>query len=441
MTTIEVLQALQSEVGSRRAGTAGERRAQEWLKTRCEALGLPVELDEFTFIGSEHYRPLLRLVTLVWAATSISLSFVGQPLIGAVGLFLLFYYQSVIHKKLDVRLARTRSQNVIAGLHRPISEYVADPNKGPAFLVCAHYDTPRNLPSWHSKTRDLMRFLGPLALLGIVVYVAFIALRGLGWLVELVGMDGPGAFLATLSPWIGRLVLIMSAPLLTLMVFNSLTALVRKKTDSPGADDNGSGTALVLELARRLKEKPPENVEVFFAWWGAEERGLFGSRQFVRRFHDQLDTGLLYLINADCVGVGELLTVHTGQGVIRRQATDLATVERVERIAARLGVKTIRAWESIISGGSSDHAEWVDRGYKHTISLLRENYHPTSLPARIFAALLRIPDANQLELNHIHSPDDTLEGINPQVLEETTDVAEDYIREIDREMASLDERT
>jgi len=437
MAAIEILQALQSEVGNRRAGTAGERRAQEWLKARCESLGLQVELDEFTFIGNERYRPLLRLVILVWGVTSISLSFAGQPLWGAVGLFLLFYYQSVIHKELDVRLARTRSQNVIAGLNRPISEYVADPDKGPAFLVCAHYDTPRNLPAWYDKFRDLLRFFGPLALLGIVVYVVFMGLRGLGWLVGLSGMEGPGTFLAGLSPWIGRLVLVMSAPVLMLMLFNSLTALVRKKTDSPGADDNGSGTALVLELARRLKEKPPENgVEVFFAWWGAEERGLFGSRQFVRRFHDQLDTKLLYLINADCVGVGELLTVHTGQGVIRRRATDPATVERVERIAARLGVKTIRAWESIISGGSSDHAEWVDRGYRHAISLLRENYRPMSLPARILAALLHIPDANQLELNHIHSPNDTIEGINAQILEETTDVAEVYIREIDGEFVS-----
>jgi hypothetical protein len=434
MTTIEILRALQSEVGSRRAGTDGERRAQEWLQARCESLGLPVELDEFTFIGHEWYRPLFRLITLAWAAASISLVFAGQPLVGAASLCLLFYYQSVIHKKLEVRLARTRSLNVVAGLHRPISEYVADPDKRPAFLVCAHYDTPRNFPAWFAKIRDLLRFLGPLALLGIVVSVAYIVLRGLGWLVAwLVGWDGLGVFLGTLSPWIGWSVLVMSAPVLALMTFSSLDALVRKKTDSPGADDNGSGTALVLELARRLKKEPPEHVEVFFAWWGAEELGLFGSRQFVRRFHDQLDESKLYLINADCVGVGELLTVHTGQGVIRRRVTDPATVARIERIAACRGVKTIRAWESIVSGGSSDHAEWVDRGYKRAISLLRENPRPLSLPARLFATLLRIPDVNQLDLNHIHSPDDTIEGINPQALEETTNVAEAYVREIDGE--------
>jgi hypothetical protein len=431
MTTIEILRTLQSEVGSRRAGTGGEHRAQEWLMNQCKSLGLPVELDEFAFIGSEHYRPLLQLFYVTWIGVSIILSFVGRPAIGAVGILLLFIYMNFLHKKLDVRLARTQSQNVIAGLHRPISEYVADSEKGSAFLVCAHYDTPRNLPRWYSQVRDLMRFLAPVALLGIVGYAAFMILRLTGLLFDRVfGWGGLDTILATVNSWIGWLVLIMAAPLLLLMLFLSLTALVRKQTDSPGADDNGSGTALVLELARRLKENPPANSEVFFAWWGAEELGLFGSRQFVRRFHDQLDASKLYLINADCVGVGELLTIHTGQGMIRRRATDPTTVERIERIADRLGIKTIRAWESIISGGSSDHAEWVDRGYRHAVSLLRENYRPLTLPARLFAAIMRIPDVNQLELDHIHTPDDTIEMIDPQILEDTTDLAEACIREI-----------
>jgi len=431
MATMDVLQALQNEVGSRRAGAAGERRAQEWIKTRCEALGLPVELDEFTFIGSEIYRPLFRLVSLAWMTISITLSFTGRPLVGAAGFALLFIYLNYLHKRLDVRLARTRSYNVIAGLRRPLSEYAADPNQGPAVLLCAHYDTPRNFPAWYSKVRDLLRFVGPLALLGVLLYAVFMALRGVGWVMAWLGVEAVETLLATLDPWVGWLVLALSVPAVALMLLGTLSALVGKRTDSPGADDNGSGTALTLEMARRFKERPPENLELFFAWWGAEERGLFGSRQFVRRFHHRLDRDKFYLVNADCVGVGELLTVHTGQGVFRRRATDPATVERIERIAAQRGVKTIRAWESIVSGGSSDHAEWADRGYRHAVSFLRENPRSISPPAQLLAALLRIPDANQLELNHIHTAGDTLEGINPQVLGETADVVEGYVREVD----------
>ncbi len=47
-----------------------------------------------------------------------------------------------------------------------------------------------------------------------------------------------------------------------------------------GADDNASGVASMLELARRLKETPPEHSVLFVALDG-EERGLLGAKHFV----------------------------------------------------------------------------------------------------------------------------------------------------------------
>ena len=49
-----------------------------------------------------------------------------------------------------------------------------------------------------------------------------------------------------------------------------------------GADDNASGTAVVLEVAKAfaaLKERPARSI--LFAWWSAEEKGLVGSKFFV----------------------------------------------------------------------------------------------------------------------------------------------------------------
>ena len=50
----------------------------------------------------------------------------------------------------------------------------------------------------------------------------------------------------------------------------------------PGADDNASGTAAVLELARRLAANPPAR-SVLLIHFDAEEWGLVGSRAFVQR--------------------------------------------------------------------------------------------------------------------------------------------------------------
>ena len=49
-----------------------------------------------------------------------------------------------------------------------------------------------------------------------------------------------------------------------------------------GADDNASGTAMVLELARRMgaRRDPPPRRVVFIAFSG-EERGLLGSQYYV----------------------------------------------------------------------------------------------------------------------------------------------------------------
>src|SRR5271154_3347196 len=49
--------------------------------------------------------------------------------------------------------------------------------------------------------------------------------------------------------------------------------------DAPGADDNGSGTACVLEAARALASVPL-HATVIFATFEAEEQGLFGSAHF-----------------------------------------------------------------------------------------------------------------------------------------------------------------
>ncbi len=52
--------------------------------------------------------------------------------------------------------------------------------------------------------------------------------------------------------------------------------------DGPGADDNSSGTAALLEAARILASRPQPATIVFASFTG-EESGLLGSREFVRR--------------------------------------------------------------------------------------------------------------------------------------------------------------
>ena len=68
----------------------------------------------------------------------------------------------------------------------------------------------------------------------------------------------------------------------------------------PGADDNASGTAAVLEIARRLARDPPP-MSVIFAHFDAEELGMLGSREFVESPSVPLDS-IAAMINLDMIG-------------------------------------------------------------------------------------------------------------------------------------------
>ena len=78
----------------------------------------------------------------------------------------------------------------------------------------------------------------------------------------------------------------------------------------PGADDNASGDAVVLELARHFKKaRSPRSI--IFAFFGAEEQGLVGSKKFLewmkqednqrKNLPDSLK-GIVAMVNLDMVG-------------------------------------------------------------------------------------------------------------------------------------------
>ncbi len=69
----------------------------------------------------------------------------------------------------------------------------------------------------------------------------------------------------------------------------------------PGINDNGSGSAALIEVAEQMAKVKPRNM-VRFAWWGAEEAGLIGSRAYVAGLPQaEIDKITLYL-NFDMVG-------------------------------------------------------------------------------------------------------------------------------------------
>ncbi len=73
--------------------------------------------------------------------------------------------------------------------------------------------------------------------------------------------------------------------------------------EGPGINDNGSGTAAILETAEELAELDPrERRKLRFAFWGAEESGLLGSRYYVQNATPEQVADHYANLNFDMVG-------------------------------------------------------------------------------------------------------------------------------------------
>jgi hypothetical protein len=68
----------------------------------------------------------------------------------------------------------------------------------------------------------------------------------------------------------------------------------------PGINDNGSGVATLLEVARTFGPRPPGRVRLGF--WAGEEEGLFGARRYVRELSEDEHREIAAYLNFDMLG-------------------------------------------------------------------------------------------------------------------------------------------
>ncbi|MEP0890491.1 MULTISPECIES: M28 family peptidase [unclassified Leptolyngbya] len=127
---------------------------------------------------------------------------------------------------------------------------------------------------------------------------------------------------------------------------------------SPGANDNASGTAVLLNLARQMADTPSSR-QVWFVAFDGEEDGLRGSRTFVREAQPQFLQQLRAMLNLDMVGVNAGLQA-SGTSELTRLAT------------------TVNPSISIFGeAGGSDHASFaaVDVPVLFLTRGMEPNYH------------------------------------------------------------------
>ena len=139
---------------------------------------------------------------------------------------------------------------------------------------------------------------------------------------------------------------------------DSINARGGPEAPAPGADDNASGVAVVLESARLLASAPRFPWSIRFIAWSGEELGLWGSSHYARAAGARGDK-ILGVLNFDMVGFNDLadrLELISNPASIWLVDLMRATNERYT-IGLQIDVLEDRF------AGLSDHAPFWREGY------------------------------------------------------------------------------
>jgi hypothetical protein len=165
-----------------------------------------------------------------------------------------------------------------------------------------------------------------------------------------------------------------------------------------GADDNASGTTMVMEMARRLAARPdPLPRRVVFIGFSGEERGLLGSHHYVEHPLFPLASTVM-MLNCDMVGRlnsrNELTMIGTGSS---------AGIDALVDILGKSAGLTIKKVSGMSDGfGGSDHQSFYGKGVPVLFAFtgVHADYHrPGDDADRInYAGMSRIADYLELIL-------------------------------------------
>jgi hypothetical protein len=157
----------------------------------------------------------------------------------------------------------------------------------------------------------------------------------------------------------------------------------------PGANDNASGSAAVIEIAKAFVKggvKPKRSV--IFVLFAGEEQGLNGSKYFVNNMEIG-NNKITAMINLDCVGYGDSIQVGNGKSA--------PNFWRIAKEIDRTSFKSMveRTW----SGGGADATPFYDKNIPCLYFVTTNSY------------------------DYLHLPGDKVETLNPILFEKVVKLA------------------
>lgn len=157
-----------------------------------------------------------------------------------------------------------------------------------------------------------------------------------------------------------------------------------RNAPAPGADDNASGAAGVLEIARVLAEHSSARHDLRLILFGGEEQGLHGSIQYVSELPENERTRITAVINMDMVG-----TLNTESRAVLLEGAPISR-DLMRELAEAAATYTSLIVQISENPFNSDHVPFIDE---------------------LIPAVLTIEGTDSSN-NNVHTINDTLDHIN-----------------------------
>ncbi len=193
--------------------------------------------------------------------------------------------------------------------------------------------------------------------------------------------------------------------------------------EGAGINDNGSGSAAVLEVARqmsKLKIKPVNKVR--FMWYSAEEAGLIGSQFYVDSLAARDKKNIALMLNLDMVASPNFVRfVYDGDGSDTDDAGPNGSAT-IEQVFARYWKSQNLPIEATAFDGRSDYGPFIDAGIPAGGLFTGAEEIKTAAEAAVYGGTAGVA----LDACY-HSPCDDLGNINDTVFEQMADATADAV--------------
>src|SRR5215207_540086 len=365
--TVETLSSIHRPTAS-----VGERRAAEWLLAKLRDLGARGEIE------------LERVHGTFWWPLGIAAGAGGVALAAAVGA-VAFDDLPPGERRFRKLLPQRTATTVVTEVGPADAERTV--------VLVAHHDAAHAGLVYHPAIPDLVFGRAP-------------------WLIERVDTS-PALFAPVVAtPALiaggaatGKRGLVKAGTALSTASAAALADIGSRET-VPGANDNATGVAVLVAIARALAERPTESVRVMLVST-SEEALCEGMHAFARRHFAELPAESTFFLSIDTVGSPHLLVLR-GEGMIRMREYPARSLAVLDELASDLG---IRLFPNLRLRNATDGIYPLAAGYE-------------------CASLCSCTDLKQPA--NYHWPTDTPENVDYGTVAEAVRLAEALVRRLDQ---------